>query len=111
MTVAMITMAGALAVSTSIIGFGIGELRRADTKMQDDVAGIAEMLANKIDHATNRLDAGRIKGNLIAMQTRYCDAVRARNIPLADSISAIISELQVEYVRVTGTAFLMRDCA
>lgn len=107
----LILVTGALIASSTSLGAAAYRARAEVETLHRSIGGLKEDFAAMLKEGVDRLDAGRIKGSIIAMQSRYCDAVRARNVPLAESLNTTISELQAEYYGVAGAYFPVRACA
>jgi hypothetical protein len=111
MTGTVITLVGALIMSTASLGAG---LYQAATDRADIRENIAK-LQNVVKDGFNMVEAGRIAGNIIGMQTRYCDASRRGstnyNPALAQNLNETIADLQNQYMLLTGLHYPVRSCA
>ncbi len=89
---------------------GFAQAADVNARFKTAEASIAEMkTAMRAD--TNDLKATIIAGQIIGMHATECSARRANNTPLAESISAQISDLQVSYMRVSaGLQYPLQSC-
>lgn len=74
------------------------------------VTDSASMIYKEIGVSSRDILARLAAGNMLAMQTRYCEAVTARNIAYAQSLAATISMLQAEYRGYVGYDYTLPPC-
>lgn len=72
----------------------------------EEVMTVAQMLDTKL----NATQASVVKGQMLGMWARLCDAEHARNMALARSYEIQLSDLQQDYMMLTGLSYPFRQC-
>jgi len=109
MAAAVICLIGAIAASSTALGAG---LYRASAE-RADIRGAIDDLTKLVKDEGRLSRMQSIEGNIAAMQTRYCEAVRTGNRQNADSLNESISALQARYMMLDpfGLPYPVRACA
>lgn len=76
------------------------------TRVSDAVVAVTKVFDSKI----SATQASVVKGQILGMWARLCDAERAKNISLAESYDAQLSDLQLDYMMLTGLTYPLRQC-
>lgn len=65
---------------------------------------------DRVKDTGNRVEARIVRGNILGMWRSKCESARGGNIGLAIVIDGQISELQDDYIRLTGLPYPLQAC-
>jgi hypothetical protein len=111
MATAVILLIGVQAATTAAFGSSIYALEQQHGVIHDEIAKLGKDLSDKFNASTQRIEARAIGTSIAGMHARYCDALRRKNIPEADSLSTVIAGLQQDYMMITGLPYPLGACA
>lgn len=74
------------------------------------VDGVQKTLVNTIQNDANRIEARIVGVSILGTWRAACDAQRTNKRDLAQAYSDQLSDLQIEYMRLTGLNYPLRPC-